>query len=59
MDDGVTVMEFDVLLLLQVLEVPPVEVSVTLWPMQIAVSREMVVATVGCTVTLTVSVTEQ
>ena len=51
-------MDCVVLLLLQRLDVPPVEVSVTLWPWQMVVSRLMVVLTYGCTVTVTVSVVE-
>jgi hypothetical protein len=44
--------------LLQVLDVPPLTVRLTLWPLQMVVSRLMVVLTYGLTVTVTVSVVE-
>ena len=58
-EEGVTVMDVDVLLLLQVLDVPPLTLRVTLWPIQIAVSRLMVVETYGFTVTVKVSILSQ
>ena len=43
--EGVTVIELVVSPVFQAREVPPVDVSVTLWPWQIVVSRLMVVLT--------------
>jgi hypothetical protein len=51
-------MEVPVPPLLQVLEVPPFTVRLTVSPTQMVVSRLMVVLTYGLTVTVTVSVVE-
>ncbi len=55
---GETVMEFVVAPVFQVCEVPPLMARFTLWPIQMVVSRLMVVLTYGLTVTVTVSMVE-